>query len=421
MADKHGVVITGIGTITPLGNNARSNWDALLSGRSGIRQFDTPIPGAKHVYSVGCVHDEHDLLEACVPKACRRKTDRFTHLTMIASREALEDAKLNDPTSCDRERFGVYLGVGIGGLQTINEICLDFARAGARSVTPFMIPKVISNEAASWLTMTWDLRGPSLAVTNACSSGGDAVGLAFRAIRDGYADYMLAGGTESCVSPISIAAFGNMRALSTWNNDPTAASRPFDKERTGFVMAEGSGMLVLERKDLAVARGAKIYAEVAGYGATSDAFHITAMHPEGRGAKRAMRLALEEAGASPQQVGYINAHGTGTPMNDVLETKAIKEVFGAHAATDRDRHVLVSSSKSMTGHMLGAAGGAEISYTAMALREQVAPPTINLDTPDEACDLDYVTEGARAFEGEYAMSNSFGFGGGNAVVVLRKI
>jgi len=417
---QHGVVITGIGLITPVGNNKQENWQSLTNGRSGISLYDNPLIYDCPSKVVGIVKNEQPLIDALISAKDQRKTDRFTQLAMLASNEALRDAQLTDPASCNRERFGVYLGVGVGGLKTIIEVSRDFYDGGARKVSPFIIPKVISNEAASWISMRWNLQGPLVAISNACSSSADSIGLAYRAIRDGYVDYMLAGGAESCITPLSLAAFGNMRALSRWKGDPQKASRPFDKDRTGFVLAEGAGMLVLEQKDCAEKRGASIYAEIVGYGVTADAYHITAMHPEGRGAKRAIELALKEANVMPENIGYINAHGTGTPMNDTIETNVIKKVFGVYADPKNAKHVYVSSTKSMTGHMLGAAGGAEISYAALALAHQKVLPTINRETPDEQCDLDFVTSGAHEASFDYAISNSFGFGGGNSVIVLKR-
>jgi 3-oxoacyl-[acyl-carrier-protein] synthase II len=416
----HRVVITGIGLLTPVGNTKEENWASLVNGRSGLSMYDHP--GADECPSkvVGLVKNEQSRLDVVCSAKDQRKTDRFIHLALIAADEAMRDAGFSLSFPVSRERFGTYLGIGIGGLPTIVDASKAYEHGGIRKVSPFMIPKVISNEAPSWLSMKWDLQGPSLAMTNACSSSGDAVGMAYRAIRHGYADYMLTGGTESCVTPITLAAFGNMRALSSWQGDPAAASRPFDKQRSGFVLAEGSGILILERKDLAEKRGAHMYAEIVGYGATADAYHITAMHPDGRGATRALNLALEQAEIRPEKIGYVNAHGTATPMNDAIETLVLKKVFGSHAQPKQDNHLLVSSTKSMTGHMLGAAGGAEISFTALALDNQTLPPTINRQTPDEQCDLDYLVDGARTTDCEYAISNSFGFGGGNAVIVLKR-
>lgn len=412
---EYEVVITGIGLITPVGNDTKTGWQNLVDGTSGIKslseRFDLENYSCK---AAGLVQNELALIDTVLSPKDQSKTDRFIHLSLVAAQQAMMDAGFSRETPEDRERFGCYMGIGMGGLQSFTEGIRAFERGeGAKKISPFLIPRVISNEAVAWMSMQWNLEGPITAITNACSSGGDAIGLAFRAIRDGYADYMLAGGSEASVVPVGIVAFGNMRALSTWAGDPAAASRPFDLQRTGFVMSEGSAVLVLERKDMALKRGAHLYAELVGYGATSDAYHIIAMHPEGRGATRAIKAALDDAHIDPSAVGYINAHGTGTHMNDLIETKIIKDVFGTG--------VPVSSTKSMTGHMLGAAGAAEVAFTALALKHQILPPTINIDNPDPQCDLDYVPHTARAQVCDYAISNSFGFGGANAVLVLKRI
>lgn len=417
----HRVVITGIGLVTPLGNNTASTWQGLVEGRSGISSLpegfnlpDYPVKVA------GLVTGEKPLLDAIFPVKAHSRVDRFIQLGLIAGHEAMVDAGFTITTPEDRTRFGVYMGVGIGGLSSITEAIRDYDIAGSRRVSPFAIPKTISNLAPGWLSMQWNLQGPLVAVTNACASSTDSVGLAFRLIRDGYADYMLAGGAESCVLPVSIASFGNMRALTPWAGDPTKASRPFDRQRAGFVMAEGGAVLVLERVDKAIERGARIYAEVVGYGSTSDAYHMTAMHPEGHGAIRAIQGALDDASITPSSVGYVNAHGTSTPMNDALETMALKKVFGSSIDPTLPGHIMVSSTKSMTGHMLGATGAAESAFTALALHHNIFPPTINLDDPDPACDLDYIPHVARSQQVDYAISNSFGFGGGNAVLAFKR-
>ena len=417
---KHQVVITGIGLVTPLGNTTELSWQALLAAQSGIKAQDRYIMSGYHPYPAGFVRNEQEQLNALLDVKDQKKTDRFTHLALIAGHEALHDAGLSTTNPINRTRFGSYLGVGIGGLGSIADIVMLLEKEGPRRVSPFSIPKVINNLAPGWLSMQLDLQGPVLAMTNACASSGDSLGLAFRAIRDGYADYMLAGGTESCVVPSALAGFGNMRALSSWSGDPAASSRPFDAHRTGFVMAEGAAVLILEREDYARARGAKIYAEIVGYGASADAYHITSPHPQGRGACSAISQALDDAQITPQQVGYINAHGTATVMGDQIETQVIKTMFGGHALPSTPDHLLVSSTKSMTGHMLGAAGAAEIAFSALALKAQTFPPTINLETADPLCDLDYIPGCARAAQVEYAISNAFGFGGGNSVVVLKR-
>ena len=411
MSEKHRVAITGIGLICPVGNTAHETWHSITHGQSGITSYD----GAKdigHCASVaGQVMDIQAQLDAILEPKAQRKTDRFVQLALIAADEAMRDAGLSTTMPEQRERFGVHIGVGIGGVGSIGQAACDLRDRGPKSISPLLLPKVICNEAAAWISMQWDLQGQMCSMVNACSSSGDAVGHAFRAIRDGYADSMVAGGTESCIAPLTIAGFANMRALSKWQGTPGAASRPFDKDRCGFVLGEGAGVLVLERADHARARGAHIYAEIVGYGASADAYHVTAMHPDGRGAEHAIRAALHDANITPEQVGYINAHGTSTQMNDRIETQVIKNIFG--------NDILVSSTKSMTGHLLGAAGGLEISLTALALQHQLLPPTINLDTPDPACDLDYLSNGVRHHSLDYAISNSFGFGGGNSVLVLK--
>lgn len=417
---KHRVVITGIGLVTPLGTTTKTTWQALISGISGISIQDRfSMPGYQS-YPAGLVRNEQELLDRLLDAKDQKRTDRFTHLALIASDEAFKDAELNANFSLDKTRFGVYLGVGIGGLGSIFDVMLNLHEGGPKRVSPFSIPKVINNLAPARVAQHFDLQGPAFAITNACASGGDSVGLGFRQIRDGYADAMIVGGAEACVIPAAIAGFGNMRALSLWQGDPAFASRPFEANRSGFVMSEGAGVLILEREDIANSRGAKIYAEVVGYGASADAYHMVAPHPEGRGATIAIQSALKDAQILPEQIGYINAHGTATPIGDKIETSVIKKIFYNNLNLDRKNNLLVSSTKSMTGHMLGASGGAEIAFTALALKNQIFPPTINLDNPDPDCDLDYIPHEARLADVEYAMSNAFGFGGGNSVVVLKR-
>ncbi|MBX9830868.1 beta-ketoacyl-[acyl-carrier-protein] synthase family protein [Candidatus Babeliales bacterium] len=474
MAHKHEVVITGIGLVTPVGNDTATTWHALSNGISGITAYDlndglsiapsrqnsassssgkavrafsaesaevsgetdfsvqakiSPVlpeepagrlEGANVIgMPVGLVKNIQQQLDALLPDKLQGRSERFTHLALLASSQALADAGFDNNTPQSRESFGVYVGVGIGGLSTIQEAALGYAARGVKGVSPLVIPKAINNIAASWVAMQHNLQGPVLGLTSACSSGADALGHAFRAVRDGYANIMLAGGAEGCATPFAMTAFDNMRALSRWQGKPEEASRPFDVQRAGFVIAEGAGMLVLERKDHALARGAHIYAQIVGYGANADAYHLTAMHPEGRGAVLAIRQALSDAGITPDQIDYINAHGTGTQMNDVVETLALKEVFGAHVDPQTSGHALISSTKSMTGHMIAAAGGVEAGICALVLEHQLVPPTINLDQPDPACTLDYVPGKARETRVRYALSNSFGFGGGNAVLVFK--
>jgi 3-oxoacyl-[acyl-carrier-protein] synthase II len=420
-SSSHRVVITGMGMITPLGNDVTTSWHNARAGRSGLSAASAVHGlGDYHVASVGRVTGEQPLLDAVLPAKFHTKTDRFVHLALIAGHEAVRDAGLATLAPEVRAQCGVYIGVGIGGLQSIEEATHDVDRSGLKRLSPFTIPKTISNIAPAWLAMQWELQGPLMAFTNACASSSDALGMAFRLIRDGYTTAMLAGGAESCMTPLALAGFGNMRALSTWAGDPAAASRPFERNRSGFVLSEGASMMVLEQYEHAVQRGAPIYAEIVGYGASADAYHCTAMHPEGRGAMLAMERALADARLAPAAIDYINAHGTGTAMNDVVETMAIKKVFGDRAYPAHAHHVVASSTKSMSGHLLGAAGSTEAVLTACALRDQCVPPTINLDDPDPVCDLDYVPHMARDAAITYAMSNSFGFGGGNAVLILKR-
>jgi 3-oxoacyl-[acyl-carrier-protein] synthase II len=420
---KHSVVITGIGLITPLGNNTKTTWQNLIAGRSGTGVLSEKFPSLLD-YSckaAGFVKDEQGLIDEILNLKEQGHTDRFIHLCLVAAKEAMLDSELSSMVPEQRERFGSYIGVGLGGLGQIEKAITKFEHEGAKRLSPFTIPSLISNEAAGWTSIKWNLQGATAVITNACSSSSDALGIALREIRDGYADYMLAGGAECCMIPAAIAGFGNMRALSTWQGDPTQASRPFDLQRTGFVMGEGAAMLVLERKDLAIKRGAKIYAELAGYGSTTDAYHITAIHPEGLGGIKAVNAALADAKIRPDQVDYVNAHGTGTKMNDLVETKILKQVFGSHVNPSNPNHAFVSSTKSMTGHMLGATGAAEAAFCALAIQNQILPPTINLDYPDPDCDLDYIPNSARQAKVEIAISNSFGFGGSNATLVFKKL
>lgn len=420
MCGRHRVVITGIGLVTPVGNDAPSTWQSLCAGASGITANNQEIFNGCQCRVAGFVRYDQTKLDAIFSAKHQAKTDRFIHLAVLAGDEALRDAGFSETYPSERSRCGVYLGVGIGGISGIAQSLSDVQQYGLHRVSPFVIPKVISNQAAGWLSMLWNLQGPVNAIVSACSSGADAIGLAFRAIRDGYADCMVAGGAESCIVPVAIAGFGNMRTLSMWQGEPTAASRPFDKHRSGFVLAEGAGILILEREDYARKRGAHIYAELVGYGATADAHHITAMHPEGRGAEQAIKYALTDARINTIDIGYINAHGTATVMNDMLETMVLKKVFGQSIMPETRDHIVVSSIKSMTGHMLGAAGGVEAVITAIALKAQLFPPTINLDEADPSCDLDYIPHKAQEKKVLYALSNSFGFGGSNAVLALKR-
>ncbi len=423
---KHRVAVTGIGLVNPLGNDTNTVWNNLIAGKSGISFLPDNFWGQNYKefpYNLaGLVKNEQEVLNNCFDLAKQRKSDRFIHLAMIAGHQAIQDSKLTKDYPENRTRFGCILGVGVGGIKTIEDSLKDLISSGPKKVSPFLIPRSISNQAAGWLSMDFNLQGQIGAMVNACSSSADALGFAFRTIRDGYADYMLSGGAESCVTQLAISAFGNMRALCSSKNfnDPTKASRPFDKDREGFVLSEGAAILVLERLDLAQARNAKIYGEIIGYGATADAYHITAMHPEGLGAQQAITIALDDANINLKDIGYINAHGTSTQMNDKLETLVLKKVFGSHVSPDNINHAHISSTKSMTGHLLGAAGATEAVFSILALKNQILPPTINLENQDPECDLDYVANNAIYKSFDYAISNSFGFGGGNSVLVFKK-
>jgi len=405
------VVVTGIGLVTPVGVGTDATWTALLAGQSGIgpiTRFDAteyPVRIAGEVKGF----DPEQFIE----RKEARKMDRFIQFAIAASRMAAEDAGLLP--LADPERTGVLIGVGLGGLETLEEGFEVVTTKGPRRVSPFTIPKLIANMAPGHVSMMFNARGPNLSSVSACATGAHSIGDAARLIAMDDADVMFAGGAEATITRLGIAGFAAMRALSTRNDEPERASRPFDKDRDGFVCAEGAGVLILEERSFALARGARIYAEILGYGQSSDAFHMTRPPPEGEGAQRAMRLALRDAGRPPEAVDYINAHGTSTPHGDEIESVAIRRVFGAHA----DR-LVVSSTKSMTGHMLGAAGAVEAGVCALAMHHSVVPPTINLDQPDADCDLDYVPGKAREMAVEMALSNSFGFGGTNVSLVLGK-
>jgi 3-oxoacyl-[acyl-carrier-protein] synthase II len=407
------VVVTGIGLVTPLGCGTERNWQALVAGRSGvgpITRFDASVVPAR---VAGEVRDFEP--ERFIERKDLKKMDIFIQYAVGAALLAVDDAALPLPLA-DPERTGVIVGVGIGGINTVEETYLALSTHGVRRVSPFLIPRIIPNMASGHIAMRFGARGPNYATTSACASGAHAVGEALVLIRDGRQDVMLAGGAEAPVCLLGVGGFSAMRALATnFNDEPERASRPFDAQRDGFVIAEGAGVLVLEELEHARRHGARIYAEVIGYGATCDAYHMTQPAPEGAGAAECMARALADADVAPTEIGYINAHGTGTPFNDQAETLGVKRVFGEHAA-----RVAVSSTKSMTGHLLGAAGTVEAAYTVLALTRGMLPPTINLEQPDPACDLDYVPNQARRVEVETALSNSFGFGGTNAVLVFRR-
>jgi 3-oxoacyl-[acyl-carrier-protein] synthase II len=407
------VVVTGVGLVTPLGTGVQKNWEALLAGRSGIRKIDRfPNIDAFASRIAGQVPDfrAEDFIEAKEIK----KMDLFIQYSVAAASMAMEDSALRiDPQ--EAEGVGVIIGVGLCGIDTIEATERAYLDGGPRKISPFFIPKVISNLAPGQIAIRHGAKGVNWTPTSACASGNHAIGEAFHLIRRGIQDAMIAGGAESAITPLGVGGFAAMKALSTRNDEPERASRPFDKERDGFIIAEGSGVLILEERERAIKRGAKIYAEVIGYAANGDAHHMTAPAPEGEGAARCMRLALKDAGLAPSDIDYINAHGTSTEYNDANETQAIKKVFGEHAFK-----VAVSSTKSMTGHLLGAAGAIEGVFSVLSLRHGIMPPTINYEHPDPDCDLDYVPNQARKADIRVALSNSFGFGGTNACVIFRR-
>ncbi len=406
------VVVTGLGLVTPLGSTLQSNLDALMAGRSGIgpithfdaSEFPSRIAGEVRGF------DPVDFIE----KKEIKKMDAFIHYAVGAAQMAVDDATFR-VDAAEAERVGVLIGVGMGGIATVEEYVEAYLKHGLKRVSPFFIPRLIANLAPGNIAIRFGLKGMNYAPASACASGGHAIGEAFRLIRFGYQDAMLAGGAEAAVTPLGVGGFAVMRALSTRNEEPQRASRPFDRTRDGFVIAEGAGVLVLESLDRAQQRGARIYAEMVGYGANADAYHITTPSPDGQGATRCMQLALEDGAIDPLTVDYINAHGTSTPYNDATETKAIKRVFGEHAA-----RLAVSSTKSLTGHLLGAAGAVEAAYTALALHHQRIPPTWNYSEPDPECDLDYVPNQPRDAALRVALSNSFGFGGANVCLALQR-
>lgn len=407
------VGITGFSVVSSLGVGADANWEGLIAGRSGVDRITRFNPEGFKTQIAAEV--KNFKVEDFVPGKEVRTMDFFIQYAMAAGQMAIENAGLTQLTEEQKERAAVIIGCGLGGLNEIEEGKVTLLEKGPSRLSPFFIPKLISNLAAGHLAIRYGFQGANYATTSACSSGAHAIGEAFRTIKHGYADFAVAGGTESTISALCMGGFNAMKALSTRNEEPQRASRPFDRDRDGFVCGEGAGILILEDLETAKKRGAKIYGEVVGYGANCDAYHMTAPAPEGRGAVRAMRLALEEAGVSAEKVGAINAHGTSTGLGDIAETKAIKQVFGEHAYK-----LKVSSTKSMVGHTLGAAGGIEAVYTLQALIHQVVPPTINLDNPDPECDLDYVPHKAQEWKHTYALSNSFGFGGTNASLLLKR-
>jgi 3-oxoacyl-[acyl-carrier-protein] synthase II len=407
------IVITGMGVVSPLGNDLDSFWQSLLAGQCGVDRITAFDPSAFDTQIAAEVKDFNPAPAFPSPKEARR-TDRYSQFGVYAAWQALRDAGL-DMNKVNPDEVGVFLGSGIGGLETVTAQHKVLLERGPGRLSPFMIPMLISNMASGLVSMYYNLRGPNFATCSACATANHALGEAWRTLKMGDAKVMLAGGAEATIVPIGIGGFCAMRAMSTRNNDPKHASRPFDKERDGFVMGEGSGVLVLEELEHAKARGARIYAELAGYGNSADAHHLTAPSPGGEGASRCMRMALRNGGVNPEEVSYINAHGTSTPQGDIAETMAVKSVFGDHA-----RKLVVSSTKGATGHMLGAAGAVEMIVCTKAIATDIVPPTISYETPDPECDLDYVPNKAREMKVNAIVNNSFGFGGHNASLVAKK-
>ncbi len=407
------VVVTGLGVVTPVGNNVQEFWPSLIAGKSGIdritvfdpHQFDCQIAGEVKGYDP----------KTTIPLKESKRMERFAQLAVTAAKEAIEDSRL-DMTKEDPYQVGVLIGSGIGSLRIIEETHSVYLTRGPEKFTPFMIPLLIINMASGWVSILHGLKGPNTAVVSACATGTHAIGEAYRMIKHGYAKVMVAGGTESCITPLGIGGFCALKALSKRNNDPQKASRPFDGERDGFVMGEGAGIVVLEDYEHAKARGAKIYGEVAGYALNGDAYHMTAPHPEAESSSRCMQTALDDAKMNPSQITYVNAHGTSTDLNDKIETLAIKKVF-----KDQAKKLQISSTKSMTGHTLGAAGGIEFVACCLSLQHQELHPTINQTTPDPECDLDYIPNTARKTAVEACLSNSLGFGGHNTSIIVKKL
>ncbi len=409
---KRRVVVTGVGMITPVGLDTEKTWEGLINGKSGIgpiTQFDdktipTQIAGEIHGFDPATYIDAKEI----------KKMDRFIHLAIAASQMAMDDSGLKI-TPENAERVGVIVSAGMGGLPAIEKYHKIYLERGIRKVTPFFIPMLIINESSGMISIRYGAKGPNICVVTACATGTHSIGDAFKWIQRGDADAMIAGGTESCICPTGVGGFNAMKALSTRNDEPQRASRPFDIDRDGFIMGEGSGVVILEEMESAVTRGARIHAEIIGYGASGDAYHITSPAPNGEGAARCMKMAIKDAGIAPTELGYINAHGTSTKFGDENESMAIKTVFGDHAYK-----LAVSSTKSMTGHLLGAAGGVEAVISILAMERGILPPTINLENPDPECDLDYIPNKARQAQPDAVMSNSFGFGGTNACLVFKK-
>ncbi len=408
---KKRVVITGLGVVHSLGNDVETFWNAIKEGKNGIKtitKFDT----TNFTTKVGAQIDDFDGTQYIDKKEAKRM-DLFTQYAVAASKQAVTMSGL-DFTTMDPYRTGVLIGSGVGGIETLEDNCKSLFEKGPKRVSPFFVPMMIVNMASGQVAIQFGVKGYNGSMVTACATANHSIGEAMRIIQNGYADVMITGGAEASITPLGFAGFCSMRAM-TENEDPSTASRPFDKDRDGFVMGEGAGILIIEEYEHAVKRGANIIAELVGFGATCDAYHMTAPDPEGEAGVKCLQFAIEDAGISPEKVGYINAHGTSTPLNDPLETKSIKKVFGEHV-----KNVPVSSTKSMTGHLLGAAGGIEAIITIMAIHDGFLPPTINLKNPDPECDLDYVPNVGRAKVLEYAISNSLGFGGHNGALVVKK-
>ena len=406
------VVITGMGLVTPLGIGVKPTWASVCAGQSGIGEitrFDCSAYATKIAAEVKDFKPQDFM-----PKKDARRVEPFIAYALAATRMAIEDSGLVIDSS-NETRVGVITGCGLGGLRFMEDTVLRVSQEGPRWVSPFFIPMMIGNMAPGLISVHFGARGPNSSLATACAAGAHAVGNSFRLIQNGTADAMITGGTEGVISPSCIAGFNSMKALSTRNDEPQKASRPFDRDRDGFVIGEGGGILIIEALDHALARNAPIYAEISGYGMSGDGYHMTSPPPDGNGAVRCMTAALEDAGIDGNRIDYINAHGTSTPLNDLYETRAIKAVFKEYAYS-----LPVSSTKSMTGHLLGGAGGIEMVFTALSIYEDIIPPTINYENPDEDCDLDYVPNTARSKKVEYAMTNSFGFGGTNATLILKK-
>lgn len=406
------VVITGVGMVTPLGTGTDKSWNGLIEGRSAIRKI-THFDAEGYPCQVAGEVPDFDIDRFIATKE-QKKMDRFIHLGVAAASFAMEDSGL-EVTGDNADRIGVIVGAGIGGLPAIEHYNQQLVKKGHKRVSPFFIPMTIINLTSGQISIRFGVKGPNSAVATACATGTHSIGDAFKIIQRNAADVMICGGTESVITPLGISGFTAMKALSTRNDEPEKASRPFDKDRDGFVMGEGAGVLIIEALEHALGRGARIYGEIIGYGLNSDAYHITSPAPHGEGAARCMGSAIKDAGISPDKVDYINAHGTSTKYGDELETAAIKTVFGEHAYK-----LSVSSTKSMIGHLLGASGGVEAAICALSIQNKVVPPTINLENPDPECDLDYVPNKAKPLDINIAMSNSFGFGGTNACILIKK-